>query len=503
MKSVRHFASVIILGALVFCVMAKTTSLVEKKDSIYKYRPFFEHANEFDVLFMGTSHVINGAYPMELWKDFGITSYNFGGHANEIPTTYWAMENALDYCKPKVMVIDCLNIENNVMTSENLDFVHISLDAFPLSLTKIKAVFDLIDNTWDDETGASHDKSLEAKLRYLWDFSIYHSRWDELTERDFSDEATVEYGAESVTIIAQPNEKLDIPRPVKYRGYTAGDEYLRRMIEDCQRRGIEVLLTYIPFPASEEREKSSNKVYDMAEEYGVRYINFLDLDIVNYDTDVYDNMSHLNVSGAKKVTAYLGENLQEYYDLPDHRNDAAYSHWSDDYLKYQDYTVKLLDRQAELNSFLLVLADHHYGFTMTIDVPEFIENEETRKLFDNIGVDSSKLTEKTRFIGYANGKYGILNEDIANGTDVLTSDGAGKLYIGEEMYGVYFDGIPIIERETGSLTVNDHKITVNVFSSDDQQATLNQFVFYFNRNAAFPEEDSDAILKSRVERVRE
>ena len=33
---------------------------------------------------------------------------------------------------------------------------------------------------------------------------------------------------------------------------SVGVEYLRRMIEECQNRNIEVMLTYLPFPASEE-----------------------------------------------------------------------------------------------------------------------------------------------------------------------------------------------------------------------------------------------------------
>ena len=39
---------------------------------------------------------------------------------------------------------------------------------------------------------------------------------------------------------------------------------------------------------------------------------------INYETDFRDE-SHLNYSGAKKATSYMGQYLMENYDLPDKR----------------------------------------------------------------------------------------------------------------------------------------------------------------------------------------
>lgn len=46
------------------------------------------------------------------------------------------------------------------------------------------------------------------------------------------------------------------------------------MIEDCQDRGIEVVLTYLPFSAAPVQQMTANYIYDIAEEYNVGYINF-------------------------------------------------------------------------------------------------------------------------------------------------------------------------------------------------------------------------------------
>ena len=60
---------IIFMVLLLFC-MIKTTDIMQRKKSDFKYIPFFEQEENTDVLFMGTSHVINGIFPMELWNSF-------------------------------------------------------------------------------------------------------------------------------------------------------------------------------------------------------------------------------------------------------------------------------------------------------------------------------------------------------------------------------------------------------------------------------------------------
>ena len=133
----------LVTAALLVAALAGLTKVLERKASYAKYAPFFAQEEDFDVLFMGSSHLLNSVFPMELWKDYGIVSYNFGGHGNQLATTYWVMENALDYTTPKLMVIDCFYLEYEMKTSMNFAQVHLSFDAFPLSRTKIRAAFAL------------------------------------------------------------------------------------------------------------------------------------------------------------------------------------------------------------------------------------------------------------------------------------------------------------------------------------------------------------------------
>lgn len=46
---------------------------------------FFNQPKDYDVLFFGTSHVRYGIYPMELWEEYGITSYNLAIRVPKLP----------------------------------------------------------------------------------------------------------------------------------------------------------------------------------------------------------------------------------------------------------------------------------------------------------------------------------------------------------------------------------------------------------------------------------
>lgn len=376
------------------------TELMERKASVLKYQPFFEQKEDFDVLFFGTSHVINGIFPMELWKDYGIVSYNFGGHGNMLATSYWMMKNALDYTNPKVVVIDGLFLSADVKLNNDFSLIHLSMDAFPLSRTKLSAVWDLLDDPVSEESFEQKDQSGQqisagSPFSLIWNFSVYHSRWNDLIEEDFLPCSRKEKGAESRIAVSEPGVIPFVSKREKFAKTSCGTEYLGRMIEECKRRDIGVLLTFLPFPAWMEMQMDANRLYDIAQEYDVPYINFLDKDVVNYETDCYDPNSHLNISGARKVTDYLGAYMTEHYDLADHRTDAAYDSWHGDYDAYQEMKISNLKQQQALNVYLMCLADKNFNVLIETKNPQIWKDERYRALFQNMGLDTARVTKRT------------------------------------------------------------------------------------------------------------
>lgn len=432
-QKLQRLASCVLTGCLLAVSLQLLTNLMERKDSIRKYQPFLEQEADFDVLFMGTSHVLDGVFPMELWNDHGIVSYNFGGGGNRVPTTYWVMENALDHTTPKLIVVDCQGIEWDVKTNQNsYSYVHASLDAFPLSATKIRAVLDLLDDPVLSEraaAGAALGTEKRTPIGLLWNFSVYHTRWNELDQDDFQIVATPEKGAYSVAAVDVPQNVPKIDRNEKLEGNTVGIEYLEKIIEKCQARGIDVLLTYLPFPAGAAEQREANRVRDIAAEYGVGYINFLDMDIVDFDTDCADSSSHLNASGARKVTDYLGRYITEHYQIPDQRSNPAYSGWFEDYEEYTAMKIRNLRLQSGWDTYLMLLADKNFDAVVEIGDPDIWNDAEFVNLAENLGVDMSGVPDAANYLMIRRGGLQAQAVRLDTAADTQTDTVLGPLRI--------------------------------------------------------------------------
>ena len=353
---------------------------MKRKYSYQKTADFFSQEENFDVLFFGSSHTIDGIFPMELWKDYGIVSYNLGNYSERIATTYYNMLLALEQSNPQLIVIDACFIENmEKIREDKKEHLYNMLDSYPISYTKYIAIKDLFNN----------ENVLDNEINFLFNFSLYHSRWNELTEEDFRLEKNKEKGAETMINVSVPNKTSNFNDINVYnKKETVNMEYLRKIINYCQENEIEILITYLPYPATDEDIGASKYVQKICDEYDVNYINFLSMDVVDYNTDCYDKDSHLNPSGARKVTDYLGQYITENYDIPDQRQNEAYSFWYQDYDEYIDLKIENLEKNKKnLNNYLMLLYDEEdIKYEIKISSKRKIEEGSTlQKLLANIG----------------------------------------------------------------------------------------------------------------------
>lgn len=438
------------MKAIIGCVMTLALTLAmlhyvggitERKTSREKYTSFFEQEEDFDVLFVGSSHVINAVFPMELWNDYGIVSFNLGGYANQLPTSYWSMMLALEHTTPRLIVIDGYYLSSNSKIFPDFSNIHYTFDAYPISINKVKAAFDLIDEQGIRDTAeGSFNEELPSYTGFLWDFYVYHSRWDDIRKRDFEPEYSKEMGAYARNNVAKPDPIVKIPAERKLEGDTTAIAYLEKIIEECQSRGIDVLLTYLPYPAPEAYQMDANRLYDIADQYQINYINFLDLDVVNYETDCADADSHLNTSGARKVTDYLGQYIVEHYQISDRRDDPGYDGWNADYAAYEKFMLDALEGQETLDSYLMMLTDKNYLSVLQIEDDEIWEDIHYVNLLENLGIEKEKISDSVGFLVAQEGQVEYLEN--------LNS----SLYVsGVEVPQAEYDAavrIMVIDRET-------------------------------------------------------
>ena len=91
-------------------------------------------------------------------------------------------------------------------------------------------------------------------------------------------------------------------------------------------------------------------VADYASDRNIPFIDFNMKDMMtktgfDWLTDSRDGGNHLNYSGAKKISIWLGNYLGSQYQLEDHRKDSRYQRWQQDSADY-NRIVSGADKQA-------------------------------------------------------------------------------------------------------------------------------------------------------------
>ncbi len=361
-KYIRRGAELLLFLCLLAAAFVLAARLVERKDSAAKNGDYFELAGRADVLLLGSSHMINGINPALLYEEYGIAAYNLGGHGNVMPVTYWEFVNALDYGTPRYVVIDTYLLDKDyqyldVMTdaeseadrSAAVDQLHEVLDAFPMSRNKEKAIRELLS-----------DEELRREFRF--DFIRYHSRWSQLTSEDY--EGLTGNAAKEAILGASMRyetakwvdtyERID-PAD-KLEAETVGKVYLRRILDLCAEKGIYPILVQIPFAANEDLQRIANSAQDIADAYGIPYLNMNYVEnLINYDTD-QQSQTHLNASGAAKTTAWLGKVLSEEVGVPDRRGDASYQPWQEAASAYHAQLREQILNPTDLYAELMMLS---------------------------------------------------------------------------------------------------------------------------------------------------
>lgn len=319
----RISMTVLWLAALVCCLLLLDQGM-RRDDGERKYGAFFAEKQDFDVLFLGTSRVLDAVQPLELWRDYGFTSYNMGNNSEPLALTKHVLELAMEYHKPKIAVIDVFYMMHAIDEEWTYSFRHIFLDEIPLSRKKIDVVrATLPEDDW---------------IEFLMPFSLYHGRWEEIlsasTEKMVDCEPYMMGGELRSGRIARNDYTFTDEMAAEEQ---PGEKPLGEIVQLCRANGVEPVFVALPGHASNEEQMAMNRAALVAEEMDVPFVNMMQLGVIDYDTDCCDWQGHLNPDGASKTTAYLGAWLTQNYALEDRRSDSAYAHWNENLMKYEDY----------------------------------------------------------------------------------------------------------------------------------------------------------------------
>lgn len=341
---------------------------LKKYQTYSKLCSYFNNPSyNYDVFFLGTSHVLNGVFPMDLWHDYGITSYNFAWHSTPIATNYYLLKMIAKNNKPKIVFIDILQLQEDKKYNV---YMHQLFDYFPLESNKIAAINDFFPGK----------HNLTKKIEFYFPFIYCHSTWLDIKANNFYKEIPTK-GADFRIGIKMPQE-FDLSVP-EYNGQkSCGFEYAEKIVEYCKENNIIPVFYLIPYPEMHNLDGWKKAFCDFLDNQNIRFMEFPE-NIVDYDTDMYDINSHLNPSGAKKVTKFIGEYINRNFDSLGVKSESDIKSWNDDYSKYIDYSITKLNEQDEMNNYLMMLYNNDYYSEINIGKDNQL-NDLSNKLIDQI-----------------------------------------------------------------------------------------------------------------------
>ncbi|NLZ49296.1 MAG: hypothetical protein GX895_11070 [Clostridiales bacterium] len=330
------YKSIILLAILVLILAVLNPIFVLKVNHRAKlYQGLYDDSKtQYDVALFGSSHMNGLINPNILWKEHGITSFNYATGGQPIDVTYYLLKEFLKNHYSPIVVLDVYYLG---LTTEYGDeaYIRYVLDNMKFSKNKIEAI---LNSTPRGEWA-----------NYFFPIIKYHSRWKELNESDFQYDyqsgyfmkgfgaGEERYGQNSNSDIST-KESAELPKK--------SEEYLYKFIQLSKEKGFKLILVNAPYDYTstagfdnwhQEPAKMYNKIAEIAEENKIPFINYNNLfDEIGFDfKNDMNNIGHVNIWGAKKVTEHLGKYLKDNYELEDHRNDKKYEQWNKDYEQYE------------------------------------------------------------------------------------------------------------------------------------------------------------------------
>ena len=252
-----------------------------------------EPENTVDVLMVGDSETYSSLIPLQLFEEYGVTSYCCATSGQLLSDTEEILDRVFSAQSPKVVILETNAIFRKVSTSN-------------VMLRELGGIFSVFTNhnKWKEiggNGGVTDDES-------ACDLKGYR----------FSTEVAAVYE----TGKAKDKESVRIASQNRY--------YVEWIKELCDENGARLILVSAP-SALNWSEGRHERLAALAEEVGVAFVdmNLLSDEVpIDWKTDTRDHGDHLNYFGAKKATAFLGKYLSENASLPDRRTDPSCEAWN-------------------------------------------------------------------------------------------------------------------------------------------------------------------------------
>lgn len=308
---------------------------------------YYDSNMPHEVLFIGDCEVYENFSTVEMYREYGISSYIRGSAQQLTWQSYYLLEDTLRYETPKVVVFNVLALKYNEPQKEAYN--RMTIDGMRWSPSKWNSI----------QASMLPD---ENAIDYLFPILRYHTRWSSLKPEDFTyafRHNVNTFNGYYMRVDIQPERHFP-PAPA-LMDYSLGKNamaWLENISDLCEENGIALVLIKAPTMYPYWYPEWDDQVAQFAQMHHVPYINFQHLRPgigLDMRVDTYDGGLHLNLSGAEKMARYFGAYLDENYDLTDYREVPEVAQlWEIEIQSYEELAAAQyaeLERYGELRSW--------------------------------------------------------------------------------------------------------------------------------------------------------
>ena len=261
-----------------------------------------DEKTDIDVVFSGDSVVYRSISPLQIFTDYGFTSYDLSDSALRLCDAVSMVETSFDDHAPRLVVL-----ETNSLFTDSVPHK----DKYAIPTNFIENLFPILH------------------------YHVFYKTWlpDFSPEKPTADEHKRLKGFEySDSVIPYDNDPDYMDRgPSKENMSRESLKYLNELYAFTKENNTDFLLISVPRPVGWNNARH-DAVAEWARENSVPYIDLNKEDIgFDWNLDTMDGGDHMSFEGSKKVSNYLGKYIMENYSMDDHRGDSKYEDWNNSY----------------------------------------------------------------------------------------------------------------------------------------------------------------------------
>lgn len=326
-----------ILAVLLHLVSIMSVRMNRDKKDIYNHSAvciYNEPDNTIDVLAIGDSNTYSGICPLLWWENYGITGYSWGEPSQRIAETHEYLKRIYRHQRPSVVFIEANNIFRDKSDADNLDsMVKAGIsNFFPVVTYHRNLDPKRLPNLLSDGPSLTKGYFVRPEIKKVRENQKPDKK---RTDKNRPDKKSTD-------------KKSSFKKGESPMVHPISSNMLAQCINLCRKNGSEVILLSVP-SYNGWNIKKHNAISMEARKNHVDYLD-LNLEIgneINWQEDSCDGGDHLNVTGAKKTTTYLGRYLHEHYLLTDHRSEIKYKAWNEALDQYKRIMERIMKGEGK------------------------------------------------------------------------------------------------------------------------------------------------------------